>query len=135
MTAPWPAGVKEIIGWAAGSVSLRLQQLNSVETAHRQKKKPRTKGDMRRGFSLEEVGDSVTESSVFAKEWDIAGASIAPPVYGESRHCGLTRRLVAMRRAFDVAVVTARPHPGAALRPDCIEEEDAANNDASSSTS
>src|SRR5262245_5977965 len=30
MTAPWPAGVKEIIGWAAGSVSLRLQQLNSV---------------------------------------------------------------------------------------------------------
>jgi hypothetical protein len=35
-----------------------------------------------------------------------------------------------MRRAFDIAVVPARPHPGAALRPDCIEAEDAPHDDA-----
>jgi hypothetical protein len=29
-----------------------------------------------------------------------------------------------------VAVVAARPHPRAALRPDCIQEEDAADDDA-----
>jgi hypothetical protein len=35
---------------------------------------------------LEEVGDNVTESSLVAKEWEVARASIAPPALGERRH-------------------------------------------------
>jgi hypothetical protein len=42
----------------------------------------------------------------------VARASIAPPGLRERRHGSLARRLVAVRRAADVPVVTARPHPG-----------------------
>jgi hypothetical protein len=35
-----------------------------------------------------------------------------------------------VRGAFNVAAVPAAPHPGAALRPDYIKEEDATNYDA-----
>jgi hypothetical protein len=40
-----------------------------------------------------------------------AGALASPTLaLGECRHCRLTRRLVAVRRAADVAVVAARLH-------------------------
>jgi hypothetical protein len=45
------------------------------------------------------------------------------------------RRLVAIRRSAHVAIVAARRHPGAGLRPDCIQEEDAADDAAALSTS
>jgi hypothetical protein len=42
--------------------------------------------------------------------------SLFPPTLCERRHRGFACRLVAMCCALDVAVVAARPHPGAALR-------------------
>jgi hypothetical protein len=57
-------------------------------------------------------------------------ALFAPPTLGEGGHRGLARRLIAVRCAFDVTVVATRPHTGTALRPDCIEEEDTAHDDA-----
>jgi hypothetical protein len=38
---------------------------------------------------LEEAGASVTGSSLFAKEWAVAQASLAPPALGERSHRGL----------------------------------------------
>jgi hypothetical protein len=52
------------------------------------------------------------------------------PALSERSHRLLARQLVAVRRSWYVAVVAARPHPGAALRPDCIVAEDAADHDA-----
>src|SRR5262245_27788858 len=59
---------------------------------------------------------------------DTFGAtSFAPPAFCEHCHRRLACRLIAVRRAFDVAVVPARPHPGAALRPESVKEENAAD--------
>jgi hypothetical protein len=78
-----------MIGWAAGSVPLRLQQLNSVEDALAEEEAPHR---YRRGFSLEEVSGSVTESSLFAKQCGVARAAIALPALGERRHRGSALR-------------------------------------------
>jgi hypothetical protein len=51
------------------------------------------------------------------------------PSLRERRHRSLACRLVAVRRALDVPVVAARPHPGAALRRG-RHREDAADDDA-----
>jgi hypothetical protein len=56
------------------------------------------------------------------------------PAFRERRHRGLSRRLVTVCGSLDPGGrVTTRPHPGATLRRDCIEEEDAADDDAFSS--
>jgi hypothetical protein len=55
--------------------------------------------------------------------------SLSPPTLNERRHRCLAGRLVAVRRALDVAVVPARPHPGAIRR--CNQRlENAADHDA-----
>src|SRR5262245_15035088 len=57
------------------------------------------------------------------------------PALRDRGHRSLPRCLIAVRSALDVAVVTARPHPGTALRPDRIKEENAADEMPFSSTS
>src|SRR5262245_44111133 len=52
------------------------------------------------------------------------------PALGERRHRSLARRLIAVRGALDVPTVATRPHPGAALRGNCIETEDPTHDDA-----
>jgi hypothetical protein len=55
-------------------------------------------------------------------------ALLASPAFRERVHRSLVRCLIAVRRALDLAIVAGHPHPGAALRPNGIEEEDAADN-------
>src|SRR5262245_58199152 len=50
------------------------------------------------------------------------------PLQVSVRHRGLARRLVSVCRASDVAVVTARPHPGAVRRRDPHLEDEADDN-------
>jgi hypothetical protein len=59
---------------------------------------------------LEEVGASVTESSLFAKEWDarLPECHSRRHDFAKRRHRSLTGRLVSMRRTAYVAVVAAR---------------------------
>jgi hypothetical protein len=56
-----------MIGWAAGSVPLRLQQLNSVEERIGIRRSPGRKGIALR-LQFGGSGGSVTESSLFAEE-------------------------------------------------------------------
>ena len=48
----------------------------------------------------------------------------SPSALGERRHRSLARRLIAVRRTFDVPAVPARPHPRAALRRSRKDEAD-----------
>src|SRR5262245_38335975 len=56
--------------------------------------------------------------------------ALLPPTLGERRHRGLARRLIPLCGAADVAVMAGCPHPLAVLRADCIEQENAADDDA-----
>jgi len=85
-----------------------------------------------RGFSLKaDVARSVTDSSAFGKGVGraIARAPIPSPALCERRHRRLPRRLISVSRAFDVAVVAARPHPGSVRQGD-LRLENAAHDDA-----
>jgi hypothetical protein len=50
------------------------------------------------------------------------------PALGKCSHRRFPRGFISVRRAFDVPIVAACPHPGAALGPNRIEAEDAADN-------
>jgi hypothetical protein len=47
-----------------------------------------------------------------------------------TRHRPFARLFISVCRAANVAVMPARPHPGAALRSDSVEAEDAADDNA-----
>jgi hypothetical protein len=81
---------------------------------------------------LEEVGGSVSQSSLFPKEWaaPVARALLASPALSERRRRRPAPRLVAVRRTrYCGRRVAARPHPLTILR-GAGRQEDAAHHHA-----